>query len=817
MKKLFTLIYLVSFLMLGSSANSASWDKYYKPGQTPELSSCTAGVLTMEQQELVLEEINLIRAVHYLKPVTYNEAYDEPAREAALIMAANSVLSHTPDESFSCYSAIGRTGGEHTNLFISQYTGGMDVKCEESVYAWMSDYGSENVGHRRWIIDPFLKQVALGRADGPSAKNQGYTNSAMALYVIDRDNEHDVSNWDYDFVAYPFQNYKPRWVYCKTNTQYNWYYSSFTVIANKNNGYFGNKEGDVDYSNVSIKVTDEEGNEVPIANQFFDYGGYGVPNCLKWLPTKMEEDVKYTVEIKNVMVNGEPKDYSYFYKITEDDYQSIPGTPVLEFPDNNSTGIAANTPISWYHTNNTDRYHIQIAKDDNFANIVFEDETLKEEYYKPDTDFEKGSTYFWRVRSVNDVGWSEWSETWSFTVSEGDPNANIVLTEPTDGATISTLTPLMKWEEVAGASSYQIKIAPEKDVENYTDWYGFSKTVKQNSIIVDEAILSYDTQYWWIVRAKIGNKYTEWSEPWSFIVKSYCEIIVNLVAPKNGDKKQPLATVFEWEALEGADGYEIEVGSVETMLDENIIWSQYDIKGTTITIPDNYLDNSREYFWHIRAIKGGVEGPWSEVWSFHTTNNQNTVPQAYNPMDSTVNVPLDMEFKWSEIKDINDYTLEVYEGPNINESKIRIRENVSEPKFKTDGSVIKDKTQYCWRIKANRTGVNLPWSYLYHFTTDDKFPSGSVWEENISDVKVSAYPNPADEFVIFDLNIPDSDEIVITVYNVNGIVVNEVNLGYMTAGTHAIRIETTTLQSGTYYYTTTASDGIRRGKFVIMK
>ena len=180
MKKLFTMIFFLSFLGLNFSANSSSWDKYYESGMLPDVSGCTAGKLTMEQQELILDEINLIRAVHYLNPVTYNAAYDEPAREAALIMAANSTLNHNPDASMSCYSATGLKGAESTNLFISWFTGNNDVTCEQSVYKWMSDYGSDNVGHRRWITSPFLNQVALGRADGPSAQNQGYTNLGIS-------------------------------------------------------------------------------------------------------------------------------------------------------------------------------------------------------------------------------------------------------------------------------------------------------------------------------------------------------------------------------------------------------------------------------------------------------------------------------------------------------------------------------------------------------------------------------------------------------------------------------------------------------------
>lgn len=59
------------------------------------------------------------------------------------------------------------------------------------------------------------------------------------------------------------------------------------------------------------------------------------------------------------------------------------------------------------------RYNVQVALDENFSNIVFED-SLKTRLFHS-FEFSEPKEYFWRCRAGNDLGWGDFSETWAFS------------------------------------------------------------------------------------------------------------------------------------------------------------------------------------------------------------------------------------------------------------------------------------------------------------------------------------------------------------------------------------------------------------------
>ena len=57
----------------------------------------------------------------------------------------------------------------------------------------------------------------------------------------------------------------------------------------------------------SIKYTDP--------NKDKDYMGLG--NHIQWRVDGLQKNKKYSVKIKNVMINGTPKNYAYWFNITD--------------------------------------------------------------------------------------------------------------------------------------------------------------------------------------------------------------------------------------------------------------------------------------------------------------------------------------------------------------------------------------------------------------------------------------------------------------------------------------------------------------------
>jgi len=109
--------------------------------------------------------------------------------------------------------------------------------------------------------------------------------------------------------------------------------------------------------------------------------------------------------------------------------------------------------------------------------------------YKPATPA-TGTTYYWRVVAKNSTG-SATSSVWSFTTTGALPAP--VLVSPANGATGQSLTPVLKWNAVSGASSYDLYFGT-------TSSPALLGNVTAISMTVDG--LTGATTYYWKVLAK---------------------------------------------------------------------------------------------------------------------------------------------------------------------------------------------------------------------------------------------------------------------------------------------------------------------------
>ena len=89
--------------------------------------------------------------------IVFRDSYNAAAQDAALIMAANGLLTHTPANSLTCYTSTGDQGAGSSNLALGSL--GWD-----SITGYMEDSGSNNaaVGHRRWLLHPPTLEMGTG-------------------------------------------------------------------------------------------------------------------------------------------------------------------------------------------------------------------------------------------------------------------------------------------------------------------------------------------------------------------------------------------------------------------------------------------------------------------------------------------------------------------------------------------------------------------------------------------------------------------------------------------------------------------------------
>lgn len=268
----------------------------------PDAASCRAGSLKASVKAEFLARLNAIRALHQLPAVTYSNTEDGQEAESSLMMAVAKRLSHTPSADWGCYTAGGATAAGASNL-IGGWGTGLGFDSEDNYLGlWLTEGGSASIGHRRWILNPFLGKTSYGRValvlpDGSRA-------SAASMRVFNFAAGGPVPTGLPAYVAYPSGDYPARYFDVAG-------YLSFSAVANVT-GTFG-VNANVSFARATITVTGP-GGALGVSNVTSDNDGYGLANNVQWRVAGLQPGVSYTVRITGVTGAPQP-DYSYTFRI----------------------------------------------------------------------------------------------------------------------------------------------------------------------------------------------------------------------------------------------------------------------------------------------------------------------------------------------------------------------------------------------------------------------------------------------------------------------------------------------------------------------
>ncbi|MGN6780651.1 MAG: CAP domain-containing protein [Marmoricola sp.] len=160
-------------------------------GSTGNPNTCTPGTTSAAYRTATLRSVNFMRNLAGLAPVTEAAVERAPAQAAALLMAANHSLSHSPPSTWRCWTRAGHDGAGRSNLAEGFLTAGSTIR------GYMSEPGANNpaVGHRRWILNPFSRRMGVGAVQ-----------DAEALSVINR---FDTSRPNPAYIGWPTAHWFP--------------------------------------------------------------------------------------------------------------------------------------------------------------------------------------------------------------------------------------------------------------------------------------------------------------------------------------------------------------------------------------------------------------------------------------------------------------------------------------------------------------------------------------------------------------------------------------------------------------------------------
>ncbi len=217
--------------------------------------------------------------------------------------------------------------------------------------------------------------------------------------------------------------------------------------------------------------------------------------------------------------------------------------------------------------------------------------------------------------------WSTDSANIKLMTLSGGLTSAVALTSPADDAagigilinhTSSDVR--LDWETLEGATSYQWQLDYDTDFSSVPS--GFEGTTKASSARMPT--LEPATTYHWRVRAT-APVISPWSAKWSFTTSlDTAGTSLKLESPEAGVSEVSIKPLFQWNAVAGADAYELLVSADVHFDSPSIIRTGDYALFTSAWQSDVSLDYGTTYYWRVRAINSDTNSAWSATGAFTT-------------------------------------------------------------------------------------------------------------------------------------------------------------------------------------------------------
>lgn len=404
-------------------------------------------------------------------------------------------------------------------------------------------------------------------------------------------------------------------------------------------------------------------------------------------------------------VNGSDTAWSGFFNFTTT--ISAPAPPTLFQPPNGAQNISVTPTFEWLPSSGATSYHLQVSTEPGFSNPTINIPGLTSTQYVVINPLANGTLYYWRVRASNAGGTSDWSAVWTFSTVPAPPPPPTLQTPP-NGATGVSLTPLLNWSDVFGATSYRVQLSTSN---------GFGTLVIDEFVSISEysvptgALSGGVTYYWRVYSINIGGQGSP-SAVFNFTTQPGLPAAPLLLTPLDSAVNVPRNPFFDWTTVAGANTYRIQVDDDPNfgspVINAVVGTSQYQT-------PPNTLNNNTRYYWRVRAINTSGEGPWSVVRTFLTVSQAPPPPVLVSPTNGQQNVSLTVTLDWNASAGATSYRVQVATTTSFGSPVVDI--SVTNTEYQIPPGTLIGNTVYYWRVNASNAGGTSAYSSTWNFRT----------------------------------------------------------------------------------------------------
>jgi hypothetical protein len=382
-------------------------------------------------------------------------------------------------------------------------------------------------------------------------------------------------------------------------------------------------------------------------------------------------------------------------------------------------------------------YWFELATDAGFTSIVVRDSSLTDTV-KTVSGLNNTTTYYWRVKAKNQVGWAAFSSVWNFTTIVPVPGVPTLLS-PVYGSTGNPLNLNLVWSKPANSINFHVMIATDT---------GFTSIVLNDSTLTDSVKVLTNltplTTYYWKVRAKSLSGWSGFASAFNFkTIGSASQVVLN--SPVNNSTGQPVNITFNWfkavDQTYSVKSLELRVKSEEqrkngqrtknnydSPLAVSNYWFELSTDSTFITnvIRDSLLadttkiisglGNLTKYYWRVKAKNQINWGTYSSVWNFTTIVAVPSAPTLLIPANGSTGISLTTDLTWSTAGGAVTYRVQVSSDSTFTTTQWDTT-GVGILTVSVPAGKLSNLTKYYWRVNATNAGGTGGWSAIWNFTT----------------------------------------------------------------------------------------------------
>ncbi len=296
------------------------------------------------------------------------------------------------------------------------------------------------------------------------------------------------------------------------------------------------------------------------------------------------------------------------------------------------------------------------------------------------------------------------------------------------------------------------------------------------------------------------------------------------LAPADNHSAQTAEIELSWDAVDGAENYEIEIRENDAV-SGTLVFSENALTETSVRFPIPQLDV--RYFWHVRAMGGGMISSWSATHSFELTLAPPMPPELVGPASGAEFGAENIVFSWKPSESAEQYRFIIADNEMFNEPYVRTQ-NVTEQvvNIKGDGTweytfnptgLLTKGNEYWWAVHAVNAAGEGDRSEIRAFGFDRNVATSATLSAAVSSSLVLS-PNPVKDVLTLNLDLPAAASVNLALYDARGSLVGpQIRGRRLGDGPQVLRLETAGLTSGVYTYRLEVDERVGFGTFVIVR